>query len=142
MIDFLAKFRTRRLLCQTLLDLTDRQQQKTDCGQLDEVIEILQRKDRVLTRLNEGQEAVKAWHAERSSLTADVRAECETLLAACEADLKQLHTATLKQSELMSASRDETRQKLERVTAGQATHNQYQSLQPGESISPRLNLTH
>lgn len=142
MTDFLAKFRTRRLLCQTLLDLTDRQQQKTDCGQLDEVIEILHRKDRVLSRLNEGEAAVKSWREERSSLTADVRAECETLLAACEADLKQLHATTLKQSELMSASRDETRQKLERVTAGQTTHNQYQSLQPGESISPRLNVTH
>lgn len=144
MNDFLASFRTRRLLCQTLLQLTDRQRDRVAAGDLDEVIEILERKSRVLNRLREGHTEVAAWQDTRDQLPAEHRHECETLLAECENDLQTLQTLTIEDQRDMAARRDETLQKLQQVTAASETHTAYQSSDADDSGSPllRLNAVH
>ena len=141
MIDFLANFRTRRLLCQTLVSLSEREELAVGSSDYDELIDVLERKDRVLTRLREGQDAIDAWRSNREALAAGERKACEALLAECEADLISVRQRTENASRRLTDRRSATIDLIRRVAAGQQTHREYHAEAELSTPPRRLDLT-
>lgn len=141
MTDFLANFRTRRLLCQTLQSLSEREATAIEAGQYEELIDVLERKDRVVERLNEGREAIATWRIERDSLAAEDRAECDTLLNECELSLRSIQQQMQNATQRLTERRRATADLIQRVAAGQHTHQEYHSESTATSPQFRLDLT-
>ena len=135
MSDFLRQFRSRRLLCQTLADFSARQRQLVEGGEDDALVDLMQRKDRVLTRLSEESNA-EEWRGVRDFLDPDTRAECGRLLEECEAILAAVQRDDLDAAERLTARRDETKRQLESLSQSQSAAEGYQASAPRQ----RLNL--
>lgn len=136
MSDFLRQFRSRRLLCQTLADFSARQRELVDGSEDEALVDLLQRKDRVLTRLSTESNADE-WRAVREFLDPDTRAECERLLDECEAILAAVQKNDLDAAELMTARRDETKRQLASLSENRPAAEGYDAA----PSRPRLNLT-
>lgn len=140
MTDFLANFRTRQLLCQTLASLSQREEVAIETHNYVELIDVLERKDRVLGKLTEGQSLVDHWRNTRDSLPTTVREECEQLLHDCETTLLQEQTRTQHATERMNEQRRATIDSIRRTTSGEQAHQQYQSGTQAAGSSTRLDL--
>lgn len=125
MNEFLANFRTRRILCETLLSLSDREDQAVEAGDYDTLTDLVARKDRVLNRLRDGQEFVDQWRQTRDQGSSAQRQECQDLLDYCEATLLAVQQRTQHATQRVVGQRQATIEQIQRVTAGQRVRSEY-----------------
>lgn len=119
----------RREHCRALLELSRRQHATISNGDYDELIELVERKQRVLMRLDDLKKAQPAglhdWNTHRGSLPGPVRESCDAVLQQTEQILTELLAEEENCARQLMQRRDETRRQLDHMAQGRLLHGAY-----------------
>ena len=142
MTDYLATFRTRLLHAEALVELARGQQDLADAGDYDGLIDSLERKQRIIDRMADAadEHLRREWLIDREDLAADVRSECDALLARCERCLDDTLILERRAIDTVTAARDKVNADLHNLTAARPAQSGYaeQIVPPQRSL---LDLT-
>ena len=117
--------RTRRDLCRSLHDLSQRQRDALGRRDYDVLIELLGEKRSVIDRITALSGPVQHWSMNRSRHPASERVEGEALLAEMEQLLGELGDSEQAAVEELTKQRDETRGELLEINAAGRVHSAY-----------------
>jgi hypothetical protein len=115
--DFLTALKTHREYCRSFLDLARQQAELADSDEYDQMIELLNKKQRVIALMNELAEPFGKlsthWKIIRGALDLQTRVECETAISAAEGFLAEAMRIEQSSEAVMVARRDETQRELQ-----------------------------
>ncbi len=137
-LDFLTTFKTRRQHCRALLELSRQQLQLIAGDDFTELLDVLGQKQRLLGCLDELKhrhpQLWDRWQAQRDSLDAAVRHDCETALAESEGFLAEILENERGGTQALTARRDATQKQLQAISQGGQAHAAYR-----DGLAPATN---
>ena len=138
MPDYLATFRTRLLHAEALVELARGQRTLAEAGDLDGLIESLQRKGRIIDRMTAAcDDAFRAqWRIDREHIADSLRQECEMLLDRCEQNLDETLDHERRAIETVTIAREKIDNDLRNLTESRQTQAGYatQNTRPQRSL--------
>ncbi|MAT15745.1 MAG: hypothetical protein CMJ46_10815 [Planctomyces sp.] len=138
--EYLAFFKHRCEHCQILLALSEQQQAAISENQLDELLSIIGRKQRVLTLMEDTKREQPAlwenWQTDREGLDSETRQRCEQYLAETESLLASLVQLEQQGTDQLKKNRDHTQAELQQISRSMKANDAYYD--QGESPTHRF----
>ena len=129
--DYLDLFTTRRDCCRELLDLSRRQKPLIEEDDYRRLLEVLGRKQRLLSSLDDIQtkhpDLKENWRSQKHRIEQVLRDDCDHLLAETEAILAEILQEERDSTNFLAERRDRTQQKLEAISQGSKAHDAYRT---------------
>lgn len=117
--ELLRVLKSRREYCRAMTQLADEQQTLIDGNRTPELLQLIAQKQRVIDGLTELGAAFGGlaayWKSVRDSLTDDIRAECESILAESEVLLAAALEREAQGTKQLAQRRDQTQQQLRKI---------------------------
>lgn len=127
--DYLSLFQTRHDQSRILLTLSKQQQQAIEHNQMDDLLSILGRKQKVITAMEvlskQQPELWKNWKHERDQFSEHIQRHCDRLLQETENFLAQLIQQEQQDTDALTKRRDETKTQLEQISQSVQTNQAY-----------------
>lgn len=136
--EYLTAFRTRRECCRALLELSREQLRLIDADDYNELIDLLQMKQRLVDELVGPANAPwKSWKIDRNALPATARKTGDALLEETEQLLKTLLSEEQLGTNVLTARRDATERELSLLNSSSQIDSAYR---PASAVGSRLGL--
>jgi len=127
--DYLSLFQERHDQSRILLSLSEQQHHAINQNQLDDLLSILGRKQRVLDAMGiisqQKPQLWDSWKKERDDLSEHTRRHCDRLLDETENLLAKLIDQEQQGTETLTQKRDETKNQLEQISQSVQANNAY-----------------
>ncbi len=135
--ELLRVLKTRREYCRAMTQLAEQQQTLVEQYRTSELIQLIAQKQRVIEGLSKLGASFgglsEFWKQIRDTLPADIRAECDAILAESEVLLAQALEQEAQSTQQLTHHRDKTQQQLRQVGQTIETRN---ALGAGKSAAP------
>lgn len=139
--EYLAAFRARRECCRALLDLSREQQNLIDTDNYDELVTVLEMKQRLVDELVGDVDAPwKSWKQNRTQLSPAGQHACEVLITETEALLQALLDEEQIGVTRLTKRRDATEHELSLITSTEQIQAAYHSTADHRSWGLDVNL--